>query len=177
MRFVQLELTERLECLPFVDTLFTVLRTKSYLPYAAESGLAKPLDNGIPIPLDLFTPLPTESSSDRSRKRSMEGDERDGRPPAKGARVNSEGQFSRYGNGGRSTGQWEVRGDEGRGHGYTNGGMDGYNMHMMMGMGHMNGGRRPQSYQPPDQKRGICRDYHSESLSVPHREFFQQVSR
>lgn len=43
-----------------------------------------------------------------------------------------------------------------------NGGMDAYNMAMMGGMGPMNGGRRPQPYQPPDQKRGICRDYHSE---------------
>ncbi|KAF5355944.1 hypothetical protein D9756_004266 [Leucocoprinus leucothites] len=149
------------ECSSFVDTLFTVLRTKSYLPYAAESAPSQATDNGIPIPLDLFTPPPTDSSSDRSRKRNMEGDERDGRPPAKGARVNSEGQFSRYGNGGRSGGQWEGRGDDSRGHGYNNGGMDGFNMHMMAGMGHMNGGRRPQTYQPPDQKRGICRDYHN----------------
>ena len=33
----------------------------------------------------------------------------------------------------------------------------------MNGMPMMNG-RRPQGYQPPDQKRGLCRDYHRESL-------------
>ncbi|KAJ3571341.1 hypothetical protein NP233_g3810 [Leucocoprinus birnbaumii] len=155
---VQLDEFLEKECPPFVDTLFTVLRTKSYLPYAADSESSQPMDSGIPIPLDLITP---DSDGDRSRKRNMEGDERDGRPPAKGARLNSEGQSSRYGNGGRSGGQWDGRGEEGRGHGYSNGGMDGFNMHMMAGMGHMNGGRRPQSYQPPDQKRGICRDYHN----------------
>ncbi|KAF9451768.1 hypothetical protein P691DRAFT_662379 [Macrolepiota fuliginosa MF-IS2] len=149
------------ECQPFVDTLFTVLRTKSFLPYSTESPAAKPIDNGIPIPLDLITPPPPESS-ERSRKRSIEADDRDGRPPAKGPRLNSEGQFSRYGNGsGRSSGQWEGRGNDGRGQGYTNGGMDQYNVAMMGGMVPMNGGRRPTSYQPPDQKRGICRDYHN----------------
>lgn len=151
------------ECPPFVDTLFTVLRTKSYLPYTAEPPPPRSIDSGIPIPLDLITPSPAESSSDRSRKRSIEADDRDGRPSVKGARVSSDGQFSRYGNGGgRSSGHWEERGEEERGNGYTNGGMDAYSVPMMGGMGHMNGGRRPQSYQPPDQKRGICRDYHSE---------------
>lgn len=96
----------------------------------------------------------------------MEGDDRDGRP-IKGARVNTEGQFSRYGNEGRSSGQWEGREGEGRGHGYINGGMDSYNTHIM---GHANGSRRPQSYQPPDQKRGICRDYHSEFLTPSQNE-------
>ncbi|KXN84792.1 hypothetical protein AN958_12086 [Leucoagaricus sp. SymC.cos] len=148
------------ECPPFVDTLFTVLRTKSYLPYAAEpEPSTKTVDNGIPIPLDLITPPPADTGSDRSRKRSIEADDRDDRPSAKGPRLNSQGHFSRYG--GQSSGQWEGRGDEGRGRGYANGGMDGYNMHMMGGMGHMNGDRRSQSYQPPGQKRGICRDYHN----------------
>lgn len=40
------------------------------------------------------------------------------------------------------------------------GGMGGMGMPSMNGMGQMNN-RRPQAYQPPDQKRGICRDYHS----------------
>jgi RNA-binding protein 26 len=40
------------------------------------------------------------------------------------------------------------------------GGMGGMGMPVMNGMGQMNN-RRPQVYQPPDQKRGICRDYHS----------------
>lgn len=144
-----------------MDTLFTVLRTKSYLPYATESSPSKSVDVGIPIPLDLITPPAPDSSNERGRKRNMEEDERDGRP-VKGHRVNSEGQFSRYGNGaGPSSGYWEGMEVDGRGHGYMNGGMDVYNMQMMSEMGHMNGGRRPQSYQPPDQKRGICRDYHS----------------
>ena len=89
----------------------------------------------------------------------MEGGERDARPSTKGARLNADGQFSRYGSEGRSSGQWEARGGEGRGHDYTNGGMDSYSAHVM---GYANGSRRPQSYQPPDQRRGICRDYHSE---------------
>ncbi|TFK41394.1 hypothetical protein BDQ12DRAFT_647376 [Crucibulum laeve] len=180
------EFLEKAECSSFIDTLFTVLRTKSYLPYSASpsspSFASKPLDNGIPIPLDgLLTPSSPPDS--RTRKRSIENDERDGRPPAKGPRLNTDGQFSRYGNGrdSRSTGGWGGQGDGPRGDGYRdfgmNGGMNGYGgpmggMQMGMGMGLMGGmngmngmgpmnGRRPQAYQPPDQKRGICRDYHN----------------
>lgn len=152
------------ECPPFVDTLFTVLRTKSYLPYTSEPAPPRAVDSGIPIPLDLITPSPSDSNMERGRKRSLEADDRDGRPPAKGARVSSEEEFSRYGNGsGRSSGQWEGRGGDGRRGDYVNGRMDAYHVPMMGGMGQMNGVRRPHSYYPPEQKRGICRDYYSES--------------
>lgn len=131
------------------------------------------MDTGIPIPLDgLLSPsIPT--SPDRGRKRSIENDERDGRPPAKGPRLSTEGQFSRYTNGRgtgqdpRSTGGWGGRPDrtgvQGM-NGYRDGGV---NPNLGGGMGGMNGGmaqmngRPTQAYRPPDQKRGICRDYHS----------------
>ena len=68
-----------------------------------------------------------------------------------------------------STGGWgRPQGDR-----FRDGGAGGYNngqMGVIMGMNgmsQMNGqmnGRRPQTYQPPDQKRGICRDYHSKIL-------------
>jgi hypothetical protein len=120
------------ECIPFIDTLFTVLRTKSYLPYGQTSP-ASPMDTGIPIPLDALL-----SPNDRSRKRSIDNDERDGRPPTKAPRLSADGTFSRY-NGrndtteSRSTGGW----------------------------GQHQNGRQSQPYRPPDIKRGICRDYHS----------------
>ncbi|KAF8640345.1 hypothetical protein AX17_000017 [Amanita inopinata Kibby_2008] len=168
---VQLDEFLEKECKAFIDTLFTVLRTKSYLPYAAtppspplpqpQPRDAKTLDTGIPIPLDGLIPPSVSTPTDaRPRKRSMETDGRDARPPAKGPRVNADGQFSRYGSrqdGRSSSGAWMDRSQGGYrdgGHNMYRGGMNGGSM------GHMNG-RRPQSYQPPDQKRGICRDYHN----------------
>jgi RNA-binding protein 26 len=165
------------ECSSFIDTLFTVIRTKSYLPYQAvqesPSFPTKSLDQGIPIPLDALL-TPTSTSPDRTRKRSTTDDERDGRPPAKGPRLNTDGQFSRYGNvgngadgrmGPHSSGGWTRPpfrdGTMGMGMGMGMGPYAGPMSGMGMGgMGMMNG-RRPQGYQPPDQKRGICRDYHS----------------
>lgn len=52
---------------------------------------------------------------------------------------------------------------------FRNGGVGAFNIGQMGGIMGMNGmgqmnGRRPQTYQPPDQKRGICRDYHSKIL-------------
>ncbi|KAF8971585.1 hypothetical protein BDZ97DRAFT_1253118 [Flammula alnicola] len=170
------EFLEKAECRSFIDTLFTVIRTKSYLPYNAvaesPSFPSRSLDNGIPIPLDALL-SPTSTSPERTRKRSTTDDERDGRPPAKGPRLNNDGQFSRYGNGGgdgrmapQSSGGWTrppFR-DGGMGMGAPmgpyGGHMPGMGMNAMNGMGVMNG-RRPQGYQPPDQKRGICRDYHN----------------
>jgi RNA-binding protein 26 len=165
----------------FIDTLFTALRTKSYLPYTTATPPASSpspnQDTGIPIPLDALLSPSGSASPDRGRKRSNENDERDGRPPAKGPRLSTEGQFSRYSNGAggdtRSTGGWGAPGDRnGRagmnGHGQGgNVGMQGSgNMAGMNGyMGYTNG-RRPQSYQPPDQKRGVCRDYHSAFYST-----------
>ncbi|KAJ7783515.1 hypothetical protein DFH07DRAFT_189523 [Mycena maculata] len=164
---VQLDEFLEKECPPFLDSLFAVVRTKSYLPYGTSpstSAFPSNPDTGIPIPLD----MPTASTSpDRTRKRSFDNDERDGRPPAKGPRLSSEGQFSRYsdGRGGgpdtRSTGGWGARVERPPVNGYREsqpqmnaGGMG------MNGGGQMNG-RRPQPYLPPDQKRGICRDYHN----------------
>ncbi|KAJ7042497.1 hypothetical protein C8F04DRAFT_1207989 [Mycena alexandri] len=156
---VQLDEFLEKECPPFIDTLFTVLRTKSYLPYGTSpSTSAFPTNNGIPIPLDTPT---GPHSPDRTRKRSFDGDERDGRPPAKGPRLSSEGQFSRYSNGrGGSTGGWGARVER-----PPNGYREAVSQMNAGGMG-MNGGpmngRRAQPYLPPDhQKRGICRDYHN----------------
>lgn len=150
----------------FIDTLFTVLRTKTYLPYTASdptSSFSLPshsqtADTGIPIPLDGL--LSNHSPTERGQKRSLEHDERDGRPPTKGARLNAEGQFSRYPNGrdSRSTGAWSNGQNRAGGQGMTmngtvNGGMNGSNQSVNI--------RRPQNYQPPDQRKGICRDYHN----------------
>ncbi|KAG0697156.1 hypothetical protein DFH29DRAFT_991492 [Suillus ampliporus] len=150
----------------FIDTLFTVLRTKSYLPYTAGDptssfslpSRSQPADTGIPIPLDGL--LSNHSPTDRGQKRSLEHDERDGRPPTKGARLSAEGQFSRYSNGrdSRSTGAWNGGQNRPAGQGMM--------MNGTMGSG-MNGSnqnvntRRQQNYQPPDQRKGICRDYHN----------------
>ncbi|KAG2075254.1 hypothetical protein BDR04DRAFT_1092125 [Suillus decipiens] len=150
----------------FIDTLFTVLRTKTYLPYTASdptSSFSLPshsqtADTGIPIPLDGL--LSNHSPTERGQKRSLEHDERDGRPPTKGARLNAEGQFSRYPNGrdSRSTGAWSNGQTRAGGQGMTmngtvSGGMNGSNQSVNI--------RRPQNYQPPDQRKGICRDYHN----------------
>lgn len=59
----------------------------------------------------------------------------------------------------RTTGGWNSRADK-----PVNGYRDGSSQPRGTGMGHVMGqmnGRRPQAYQPPDMKRGICRDYHS----------------
>ncbi|KAG6850328.1 hypothetical protein H0H93_014903 [Arthromyces matolae] len=166
------------------EFLEKMLRTKSYLPYSAASPpppsppfASKNLDNGIPIPLDALLSPTLAPTPERSLKRNIENDERDGRAPAKGPRLTTEGQFSRYSNAQdarsetRSTGGWSGRGDQRQG-GRDNraemfgaglgGGMviPGMMMPAMTSMGQMNG-RRSQVYQPPDQKRGICRDYHN----------------
>jgi len=151
------------ECPSFIDTLFTVLRTKSYLPYSTDSTPRQPraMDTGIPIPLDALLLPSSHASPERGQKRSMEYDERDGRP-AKGPRLSvdgGQGQFSRYPNG------------RGMGHRSGRPGIDGHDGGMHIGGMSMNGGmngnmsymnsRRPQGYQPPDVKRGLCRDYHN----------------
>lgn len=139
------------ECSPFIDTLFTALRSKSFLPYTESPSTFsnKSLDNGIPIPLDAL--LSSPSSPDSSRKRSLENPESAARPPAKGPRISAEGQFSRYSNGGAgpSTGGWSNN------RGPQNGMSSAANAPLRM-----NG--QP-VYQPPDQRR-ICRDYYSMSL-------------
>jgi RNA-binding protein 26 len=142
------------ECATFIDTLFTVLRTKSYMPYTSSSAPYPPsddqnMDTGIPIPLDA---LLSPSSPQRGLKRSNESDGRNERPSPKGPRLNSDGQFSRYGNErGASSGGW--------GHRDGRGGRPGANGHSRMN------DRHPQTYQPPEQKRGTCRDYYSMRFS------------
>ncbi|KAI0803043.1 hypothetical protein BC629DRAFT_1591141 [Irpex lacteus] len=152
----------------FIQTLFTAIRTKSYMPYAAPSPPRSPsgpsaiqtVDNGIPIPLDLVTP--SESiSPDRRRKRSLENDDRDYRPP-KGPRLNDDGSFQRYGRADR--GSWR----DGRGGrmmisgraDYMDGGADS-SMQPGMGDGMGGGMMNGRGYRPPDRPRGICRDYHN----------------
>ncbi|TFK19891.1 hypothetical protein FA15DRAFT_154339 [Coprinopsis marcescibilis] len=153
---VQLEEFLESECAPFINTLFTVLRTKSYLPYSTNPPSPRPTnsqDEGIAIPLDEIMGASAGPSDNRSRKRNMADDLVDGRP-IKGARLNVDGDFSRYGNG--NGGGWGGRPQmDGAGH------MAAYGMGMGMNTGVLNGGRRPNGYQPPGQKRGICRDYHN----------------
>ncbi|TFK87937.1 hypothetical protein K466DRAFT_547919 [Polyporus arcularius HHB13444] len=167
---VQLEEFLEKECSPFIDTLFTALRTKSYMPYSdiPSSSTSPPYassstsaDAGIPIPLDgLMNPQST--SPDRGRKRGHEQDGYDSHGPPKGARINQDGQFSRYGGRGDNHTSWGGRGDRGA-RMDMNGARADYMDGGMVGMG-MNGGmngRGGQSYRPPEQRRGICRDYHN----------------
>ncbi|KAH9853210.1 hypothetical protein C2E23DRAFT_778151 [Lenzites betulinus] len=167
---VQLEEFLEKECSTFVDTLFTALRTKSYLPYSATPAASSSTypssstsaDVGIPIPLDgLLNPTPV--SPERTRKRGIDSDDYDAHGPSKGSRLNNDGQFSRYGRNDRSS--WGGRGDRADRGGRMNvtgrpdfmdGGMAG--MDMGMGMNGMDG--RGQNYRPPE-RRGICRDYHN----------------
>ncbi|KAI6045139.1 hypothetical protein EDC04DRAFT_2638695 [Pisolithus marmoratus] len=124
---------------PFIDTLFTVLRTKSYLPYDnapayPSSSTQHPNDVGIPIPLDGLIQN-SSSSPGRGQKRSLEYDDH---RPVKGPRLGTSGPFSRYSDA-QDYRAWEDRSDR-------------------LGMGGANG-QRIQTYQPPD-RRGVCRDYH-----------------
>lgn len=149
----------------FIETLFTALRTKSYLPYSTSSpptgidasSSAAVLDGGIPIPLDALMASTEGDSPDRRRKRGLEYDDSDLRP-SKGPRLNDDGQHprpSRGGFGGRGErgGRMMISGRAD----YMDGGMNGA-MDMGMGGGTMNGRG---AYRPPDRGRGICRDYHS----------------
>ncbi|KAH8100565.1 hypothetical protein BXZ70DRAFT_1022606 [Cristinia sonorae] len=147
------------ECSGFINTLFNVLRTKSYLPYTppsptthAATSSSSIADGGIPIPLDALL-TSSGPSSGHVRKRSFD-DDHDLRP-SKGPRLNADGQFSRYDRqDGR--GQWQQRGErtsrmniQGQADfmdGGMNGAMDGMN------------GRGPYRQQ---ERRGICRDYHN----------------
>ncbi|KAK7058251.1 hypothetical protein VNI00_001882 [Paramarasmius palmivorus] len=125
------------ECPSFIETLFTALRSKSYLPYTTSSppSSSKSLDGGIPIPLDgLLTP------SD-SRKRPLEHEENENGRPPKGPRLSSEDQYSRYGAEGDSR-----SGGSSRGRGSSN--------------GYPPQPGRNSAYNPPDQRK-ICRDYYN----------------
>lgn len=158
-----------IECLPFIETLFTALRTKSYLPYSEPSPApsnpqpsSQQSDQGIPIPLDAILPPTATGTPARARKRSMEVDDRDLRP-AKGPRLSDDSQFPRYG---RQDGRpsWSNRVDRGSRMGlegrpdYMDGGAA---PGVDMGMNGLPAGHRG-AYRPPE-RRGICRDYHSMS--------------
>lgn len=143
----------------FINTLFTVLRTKSYVPYTTSPPPSQPsssnphlTDAGIPIPLDGMLSN-NASSPERGQKRTHADDDHNALRPAKGPRLTVDGQFSRYSTGRdtRSTGQWGPRTER---QGPANGTLPAMN------------GQRIQTYQPPDQRRGVCRDYHSTYLSV-----------
>ncbi len=152
-----------IECSPFLDALFTALRTKSYLPYNSPPPPPAPLlhaDNGIPIPLDAIIPSGSSSPPERSRKRQSEYDN-DIRPP-KGPRVSQDGPFSRHGphrGPGLSNGNW---GGGGPGRASFGGSPDDVNG----AMGPRMNGRGPPTPYPPDQRRGVCRDYYSEHFSL-----------
>ncbi|KAI0343890.1 hypothetical protein BDW22DRAFT_1412548 [Trametopsis cervina] len=158
----QLEEFLEKETSSFIQTLFTALRTKSYLPYVATSppeassgpSTNASMDIGIPIPLDLVTPS-EHISPDRGRKRSLDQEDQDYRAP-KGPRLNEDGNFQRYGRPDR--GSW-TRGERGgrmmiSGRAdYMDGGID--------PSMEMTGGMNGRGYRPPDRVRGICRDYHN----------------
>ncbi|ESK98423.1 ccch zinc finger and rrm domain-containing protein [Moniliophthora roreri MCA 2997] len=126
------------ECPPFIETLFTALRSKSYLPYTTSSppSSSKSLDSGIPIPLDGLMAPPNSN-----RKRALEPEDTDSGRLPKGPRLSSEDQYSRYGHDGdsRSGVSWRGRG-----------GSNGYPSQP----------GRQSGYNPPDQRR-ICRDYYN----------------
>lgn len=134
------------------------------MPYAPPSPLpasgsshSAPADGGIPIPLDGLLSALGPSSAGHVRKRSFDQD--DDLRPTKGARLNADGQFSRYGRqDGRGT--WQSRGERGGRMNipgradFMDGGMNG-SMDGMNGRG---------AYQ--NERRGICRDYYSASQKL-----------
>ena len=136
----------------FIDTLFTVLRTKSYLPYTDSAPTHPPypstsstqqLSNvGIPIPLDGLLQNNT-TSPERGQKRALEYDDHN---PSKGPRLGADSHFNRYANG-RDYRQW---GEKNERPGVVN-----------------SSNQRIQTYQPPE-RRGICRDYHSAYISLAY---------
>ena len=160
---------------PFLDALFTTLRTKSYLPYNSPpppSAPSLPTDNGIRIPLDAIIPSGSSSPPERSRKRQSDYAE-DIRPP-KGPRVSQDGPFSRHGphrGPGWSNGNWG-----GGGPGRTSYGGSPDDVNGAMGPPRMNGRGPPTQYNPPDQRRGVCRDYYSEHalLQCRHRTYLSR---
>ncbi|KAH9057000.1 hypothetical protein EDB87DRAFT_1633641 [Lactarius vividus] len=116
---------------PFIDALFTTLRTKSYLPYSP--------------------PGP-----DRSRKRPS--DYEDSLRPPKGPRMSQDGPFSRHGphrGPGWNNGNWNGSGPSRPGFPGSSDAVNGG-----MGQ-RMNGRGPSAQYHPPGQGRGICRDYYN----------------
>ena len=137
-----------LGCEPFVNSLFSALRSKSYIPYTTSSqpssstnAAASSSDAGIPIPLDAFI---SPASPGRGQKRGLDDSDSYQQGPSKGARL-TDGSFAGH--------------PQQNGHGLPqveNGsvwqGGDGFGG-MGMGMGRGTVGRRLPN--------GVCRDYHS----------------
>jgi RNA-binding protein 26 len=155
-----------------VDTLFSALRSKAYIPYNATGSSTSPdaRNGGDPIPLDVNALLASPSSPrDRSRKRPFDSrddiDSVGSRPPPKGPRMHNQQHAPRH-----------PRGDWGRGNGHR-GGMHASNIShrdddmSMNGVptrprhGGQNNGMPVNGPDPHAQKeRPICRDYHSTSF-------------
>ena len=156
------------EASKFVDSLFSALRSKSYLPYEPIKDVP---DGGIPIPLDAL--MSSAGPSDRARKRSLEDDDHD-HPPPKGPRLSNEGHFSRYH--GQSRGGVDPRGGHMNGRGIGRGEGPSMNGHMRGPMG-IDVHHSSPMYRPPGAsfngrgRRGICRDYHSKPFSLLSRTF------
>ncbi|KZT41348.1 hypothetical protein SISSUDRAFT_303216 [Sistotremastrum suecicum HHB10207 ss-3] len=152
----------------FVETLFSALRSKAYLPYSDSS--APPADDaGIPIPIDALV-TPTSSKPQRPLKRSLEQVDRshegeEDRAPPKGPRKSIDGQFSRHPSH-RNNGSNNGSNSWGRGDRNYNGHVNGGQSNGAFGRGGMNGynGRNGRAQDTaaggPDQ-RPICRDYHN----------------
>ncbi|KAL1691909.1 hypothetical protein GGG16DRAFT_90680 [Schizophyllum commune] len=161
---VQLEEFLEKECSRFIDSLFGVLRSKSYLPYDAHG----PGDAGIPIPLDALAPSIPDGPNRNRRKRDLD-DVDDRAHPPKGPRLSHEA--ARYRDRDAGGGAYDQRNGRGNWAGPSNqpmngaGGPMGMNMNGGMGMNPMMQAQMQQgrvSYQPPDAaRRGLCRDYHN----------------
>jgi RNA-binding protein 26 len=101
-----LVLTYPVEGPSFIDALFNVLRTKSYLPYTTGTTAVDSLTStGIPIPLDALLSPSWSSSQAQGVKRSFDVDDSDPRP-TKGPRLRREGDFSRNGGDNQPIGGW-----------------------------------------------------------------------
>ncbi|KAF8587345.1 hypothetical protein K439DRAFT_1630837 [Ramaria rubella] len=169
----QLEEFLEKEASKFVDALFSALRTKSYLPYEPiKSEPYEPIKmepgGGIPIPLDAL--MSAVGSSDRGRKRSLDGNEHE-HPPPKGPRLSGDGHFSRYpgsnGRHSRGTGNHHHGGVQANGRGAGRGEGSSMNGTMHGQLGNMDAHQLAPMYRPPGSgyagrsRRGICRDYHN----------------
>ncbi|KAH9049466.1 hypothetical protein EDB84DRAFT_1037590 [Lactarius hengduanensis] len=146
---------------PFIDALFTTLRTKSYLPYSSPpppTAPSLPTDNGIPIPLDALISSGSSSPPGPDRSRKRPSDYEDSLRPPKGPRMSQDGPFSRQGphrGPGWNNGNWN-------GSGPSRPGFPGSPDVVNGGMGQRMNGRGPSAqYHPPGQGRGICRDYYN----------------
>lgn len=126
----------------FLDQLFNVLRTKSYIPYAATSD-AGPSKGAEPMQTDSSGNPPNVPISPRSNRKRPLDDDGSERPPPKGPRL---GNYA-----------------DGRQPPFGPAAMNG-----AVAPGHMNPNRRqgdPKVFIPPEQMQGICRDYHGKLIA------------